>query len=332
MLMDQCLRTDACLFVPQIEECLTSAARWYVDPITSDVHLSGRADLCVTGYEDNDELYVLPCVSCAIGTESRNTGPLVDAPFLSSVVNVSSDMTATSLDGEDVPEWVYSNETIFLVNDRTTAYTFGVILNKTSGYCFGYNDSIPGWYEMCEFQPSDEGDLYGVFQSMYTSGLGGYLRGVVWDEEGCGCRDVCPSVISIEGVRGKGAVLEESGSGQTIYAGGYGFVSGTPVIGTPGGCTGRAVTSRVWIQPISSTEFDIETGNLELVNLTERTSRFGAGVMYSSTHALPKLSIVLYVILVLLVLLNGIGLVGHVALIVYKHRLVSETLHHYKTA
>ena len=172
--------------------------------------------------------------------------------------------------------------------------------------------------------------LHGVFQRMYTSGVGGALRGVEWDDPTCPCSTAtCPVVLEITGVRGTGAIIEVSADSYTVFAGGYGFTFNTPVWSNTG-CTGRAVTSRVWYQPINGDDFDIETGNLEAVNLTERTTRFGSGTTFRTTHTLPTLSFPSYVMIAVPVLLNVLGLISHVALIFYKKRLLTNTIRRYK--
>lgn len=101
-------------FVPS---CFRS--RWYIDPISDTVHLSGVPSLCVTGYDAStlygppttdftggtfgrsysgttfgggSTLAMLSCTSCALGSESRTGGPLLDAPYLSSVLNLTLGM------------------------------------------------------------------------------------------------------------------------------------------------------------------------------------------------------------------------------------------------
>lgn len=243
--------------------------------------------------------------------------------------------SATAFDNAsmEVPGWVLGTSTAFVVvNDPdATASTLGVVVNSANGTCFGFNDSVPGWYTTCEFGGTPAIPLHGVFQRMYTSGVGGSLRGVEWDDATCPCgTTTCPVVLEITGVRGTGAIIEVSADGSyTVYAGGYGFTFNTPVWSNTG-CTGRAITSRVWYQPINGADFDIETGNLEAVNLTERTTRFGSGTTFRTTHTLPTLSFPAYVMVALPAMLNVFGVIAHVALIFYKKRLVTETVRRYK--
>lgn len=56
---------------------LRSVVRWYVDPISTQIHPSGNPDLCLTGLVDGS-MHLWPCRPCAVGSEARRVSRSYD--------------------------------------------------------------------------------------------------------------------------------------------------------------------------------------------------------------------------------------------------------------
>ena len=287
--------------------------------------------------------------------ETATTGSAVLVFWLDAIT--LAPLNATTTDGTVVPTALLNGSDVVILYDdlervgqSAALRTLGIAMNTTSGACFvdGGGTTPPGFgvggcpIRTLGAQPLDSNlGQRGIFQSLSSGGLGGPLYSVQFDDV-----DGCPTDVPIRleastSRNGRGAIIQLTESTQDsasapashvvtgadgqsiridILAGGFGYTSSTLLVAPdyPGQCSGKAITIRVEIQPYGSEAFDIETGGVELVNVTAYTSRFGQGHLYTASSTRVSLSQLLEFAVALLSVLCALALAVNIVFIVYR--------------
>ncbi len=322
-----------------IEPCVNSTFRWYVDPVTNRIHPSKDRYSCISvpvashGMPTaSAKAMLLPCRPCAVGFESgpRNPRPgtsLVRA-HVASTANVITNVSTLSADS--ITYAVNVDDTYFM-GTTLNGDNFGVLINATDGRCLhlGPDGITLDWHSRCVFGSNTSlVSTLGVFQLPTTGGLGSFLHGIAWEDSSCPCREgPCPRNVTIESTDGTGhgaLVTIRSAEDIAVIHHGIGYRSRSGIKINDSNCFGRPLTVRVLIQPQSADDFGIETSNLELVNVTQYTSRFGRGVIATSDPPPPDMSGLLEIGIALVGVLCVAALVLNIILIAYRWKLTEN--------
>lgn len=327
-----------------IEPCVNSSFRWYVDPVTNRIHPSRDPYSCITVSASSHgtpvpsaKAMLLPCRPCAIGFESEAPAPRIGTSIVRAHVD-SSSHNITHVSSLHFSSIAYSinsgrGDTYFM-GTTLDGDNFGVLINATDGRCLhlGIDSTTLNWSPRCVFGTNTSLlSKAGVFQLPSTGGLGSFLHGVAWDPPStCVCSTAaCPRNVTLRSTDGTGhgaLVTIRSADDVTVIHHGIGYRSLSRIeTNDTIPCFGHPLTVRVLIQPQSSDDFDIEVSNLELVNVTQYTSRFGRGVIATSDPPPAHMNGLLEIGIAVVGVLCLAALMLNIVLIAYRWKL-TETI------
>ena len=296
-----CVGLDGARLV--VSACNVSSTLWYVDPVTTRIHVSGEPTLCLTGLPTDDTTggttggttHLFPCRACECGSESGDFQMQDGEASKSALVMFHANDTVTCADDPSSgahnasltstpsgPLYAYRQNVTSIPDVVSVGYVVG------SSGCLLYDVQTQNWtFGACDANvlmgvgsvPTENGTEDAVYNSMIRQLVRGPLQTVSSRFHGGPLLDVepldgCIMNDAVSGVGfGFGAEIENNNENNKIVRGGFGYTSNQPVQDAYG-CSGRAVTASVIVQPHGN-DFDVDTTGVEVINVTEFTSYFG---------------------------------------------------------